>query len=35
MRISNMIEEYAERIYRKERLKFAESISSVPRHLIE
>lgn len=35
MRISNMIEEYAERIYQKERLKFAESISSVPRHLIE
>ncbi|MCD8007693.1 MAG: haloacid dehalogenase-like hydrolase [Clostridiales bacterium] len=35
MWISNMIKEYAERIYQKERSKFAESVSSAPRHLIE
>ncbi|MCD7883189.1 MAG: haloacid dehalogenase-like hydrolase [Lachnospiraceae bacterium] len=35
MWISNMIKEYAERIYQKERSKFAESISSAPRHLTE
>lgn len=35
MWISNMIKDYAERIYQRERSKFAESISGVPRHLTE
>lgn len=35
MWISNMIKEYAERMYQQEKSKLAEAVSGVPRHLTE
>ena len=35
MWISNMIKEYAERIYQEEKNKLAEAVSGIPRHLTE